>query len=159
RLAYACCGVRNLLCDVLGVISAWGLKMIKRLDRVKLTARAAAASTTTSAQACLTGPLGAAWSSASPPTKPTWSCCGTGASRWMSSQSAALSSNQSWDFPKPSTDCEPRRRIHLAFAILVCHPMRFGNLDAAIRVTADDSDGRRWWPRSHVDRARIRRQP
>jgi len=43
RLAYACCGVRNLLCDVLGVISAWGLKMIKRLDRVKLTARAAAA--------------------------------------------------------------------------------------------------------------------
>jgi hypothetical protein len=45
-------------------------------------------------------------------------------------------------------DCEPRRRIHLAFAVLVCHPMRFGDLDAAIRLIAGDSDGRQWWPRS-----------
>jgi hypothetical protein len=36
-------GYRRLLCDDLGVLSAWGLKMIKRGDRVKLTARAAAA--------------------------------------------------------------------------------------------------------------------
>ena len=34
-LAFACWGVRHLLPDVLGVISGWGLKMIKRLDRVK----------------------------------------------------------------------------------------------------------------------------
>jgi len=25
--------------------------------------------------------------------------------------------DQSWDFPEPNTDCEPRRRIHLAFAV------------------------------------------
>ena len=42
-LAFACWGVRCLLHHDRGVISALGLKMIKRGDRVKLTARAAAA--------------------------------------------------------------------------------------------------------------------
>jgi len=42
-LAFACRIVRCLQCDALGVLSAWELKMIKRGDRVKLTARAAAA--------------------------------------------------------------------------------------------------------------------
>jgi hypothetical protein len=42
-MAFACLVVRCLLCDVLGVRSTKGLKMIKRGDRVKLTARVAAA--------------------------------------------------------------------------------------------------------------------
>jgi len=29
--------------------------------------------------------------------------------------------------------------------------MRFGDLDAAIRLIAGDSDGRQWWPRSYVE--------
>jgi hypothetical protein len=51
-----------------------------------------------------------------------------------------------------------RRRTFLAFAFLVCRPLRFGDLDAAIRLIAGGSDGRQWWPRSHVDRAGNRRQ-
>ena len=58
-----------------------------------------------------------------------------------------------------SSDDEPRRRIHLAFAVLVCRPMRFGDLDAAIRLIAGSSDGRQWWPRSHIDRTGNLRQP
>jgi len=58
---------------------------------------------TTSAQACLTGPIGAAWLSA-PPTKPPRSCRGTVGSRRTTCRSAALKSNQqSWDNPKRIT--------------------------------------------------------
>ena len=92
--------------------------MIKRGDRVKLTARAAAAFNKN------TRPGKFDWTArrgvverASPPTKPTRSCCGTDASRRRSSQSAALNSNQSWDFPKPGTDYEPGRRTHLAWLV------------------------------------------
>ena len=38
-------------------------------------------------------------------------------------------------------------------------PMRVGDLDAAIRLIAGDSDDRQCWPPSYVDRARNRRQP
>ena len=65
-----------------------GPKMIRRGDRVKLIARKRPRKL----------PLGAAWSSASPPTKPTRSCCGMVGCRGNTCRSALSNPNQqSWD--------------------------------------------------------------
>ena len=133
--------------------------MIKRGNRVKLTARAAAVFNNNKRPSMFDWTARRGVVERITANKANAVVLWDGRNQWTSSQSAALNSNQSWDFPKPSTDCEPRRRIHLAVAVLVCHPMRFGDLHAAIRLIAGDSDGRQWWPRSHVDRARNRRQP
>jgi hypothetical protein len=51
-----------------------------------------------------------------------------------------LNSNQSWDSPKPSTDYEPGRPTHLAFALLVCRLLRFGDLGTNTALMTGSSD-------------------
>jgi hypothetical protein len=116
--------------------------MIKRLDRVKLTARAAAA-----------------FNNNKRPSMFDWTARRGVVERITANKANAVvlwDGRKSMDVvPIRSIELEPevgspqtehrRQRIHLAFAVLVCHLMRFGDLDVAIRLIAGDSDGRQSW--------------
>jgi hypothetical protein len=86
--------------------------------RVKLTARAAVFSNN-KRPACLTGPLGAAWSSASPPTKPTCRVVGRAPSMDIV-PIRGVELEPELGLPKPSTDWE-ETTYSFGFHVLVCH--------------------------------------